>query len=506
MTATCVPKKFSAAYFWWCIDEDPRFKDGFEGVVLDWTKPMESSVTLVEYQTIPMLKDPDENNFGKPYDEHFARVFHHYFLTNCVVNIASTHDYMVRLEKDWVPMSQNNLKKVLDKVTMNVITTDAKGKKKVKKVYYSEYLDDPVVTQTMEKFHYRDFTDCPGCFPVWQGHRFPKLAKGEVDEDLIKPFIDHVKNIICAGNKKLFKTEMQKNAWMFQNPKLHMDWSTLLVGPQGTGKTIYCNILCNLWGEVWSNPNVTVSQVTNDISETVILYKKLVVCNELPRVTTRQGQHTEWQTLKSRISDNTVKVRKMRKNFDPNHQERNVTNYMFCTNNLDSVPMDEDDRRFFVLQVSDAQAKNVWYFSRLFRLSEDPLFLQHLLSYLLYYPCIGFDTHVPPMTDVKREMIEATQDYSVQYIKLRRWRKGTDDHTEWVEFKRVWPDYLDWLKEEVGHTKDAGAINRFTAPLIGAGWIEKRKVKPVEIRPGANLLKIWRKEDDERVEEEEVKE
>jgi hypothetical protein len=91
----------------------------------------------------------------------------------------------------------------------------------------------------------------------------------------------------------------------------------------------------------------------------------------------------------------------------------------------------------------------------------------------------------------------------VQYIKLRRWRRGVDDHTEWVQFKRVWPDYLEWLKEEVGHAKDAGAMNRFTAPLIGAGWIEKRlnekrePVKPVEIRPGANLLRIWGSEEEE---------
>jgi hypothetical protein len=102
------------------------------------------------------------------------------------------------------------------------------------------------------------------------------------------------------------------------------------------------------------------------------------------------------------------------------------------------------------------------------------------------------------MTDAKREMIEASEDYKLQYIKLRRWRERCEDDTVWVRFKEVWPDYLHWLKEEVGEesVRIAGAKNRFTAPLILGKWIEKRpSTKPVELRPGKNLLKLWTEED-----------
>jgi hypothetical protein len=99
------------------------------------------------------------------------------------------------------------------------------------------------------------------------------------------------------------------------------------------------------------------------------------------------------------------------------------------------------------------------------------------------------------MTDVKREMIEATEDYKLQYIKLGRWRRNVEDHTVWVRFSvEVWPDYLAWLKEEIGEesARVAGAKNRFTAPLILGKWIEKKpNTKPVELRPGVNLLKFW---------------
>jgi hypothetical protein len=465
------------------------------------TQPMTSNVTLDDYQRKEMFTAQDEDS---------ARTFHHFFLTNCVVSITSTNEYMVRVNQNghkvWVAMGKNHLKKILDKLSMTITFADQRGKQKRKKVLYSEYLEDPVVTQTMVKFEGRDFmrsSRCPDCFPAWQGHKFPKVE--EVNMELIQPFIDHVRDVICSGNPQFFETEMKKNAWIVQNPILHMDWATVLVGVQGTGKTIYCNILCNLWGEAWTSPNVTVKQVTDATSSTIIHYKKLVVCNELPRTSTRTGQHTEWDTLKSRITDNYIKVREMYHDFDPNHQERNVTNYMFCTNNLDSLPMTQDDRRFFVLQVSDEKAKDVAYFEKLFRLSLDPEFLTHLLSYLLDYDCSGFNTHVPPMSDVKLEMIEATEDYSLQYIKLRRWRKGTTDHTAWVPFKPVWSDYLDWLNDEVGadSAKVAGANNRFTGPLKLGKWIEKKDKKPVEIRPGRNLLKIWQAEDEKAKKEKE---
>jgi hypothetical protein len=40
---------------------------------------------------------------------------------------------------------------------------------------------------------------------------------------------------------------MMKNAWIFQNPQKHMNWATVLVGEQGTGKNQYTNVLCELW-------------------------------------------------------------------------------------------------------------------------------------------------------------------------------------------------------------------------------------------------------------------
>jgi hypothetical protein len=291
-----------------------------------------------------------------------------------------------------------------------------------------------------------------------------------------------VLNVICDGNQELYDIEMKKNAWMFQNPNQHMEWATVLIGGQGTGKNFYTNTLCNLWGNLWSNPNVKISQVTDDKAATIVKYRKLVVCNELPKWSNSNPNRKEWETLKSRITDETLKVRAMYQDYG-NYQLRNVSNYIFCTNNIDALPLSQDDRRFFILKVKTLfdpktqQDEKVKYFSDLGKLTETEWFKRNLLTYFLIMPTQGLNRWQPPFTDIKREMTEAHESFRLRYIKLIRWRMRDGelrDHAEWVEFSWVWNDYLNWLTDIVGAdgAKYAGAMNRFTSPLILDGLIE----------------------------------
>jgi hypothetical protein len=35
-----------------------------------------------------------------------------------------------------------------------------------------------------------------------------------------------------------------------------MGWATVLVGEQGTGKGMYTDVLCKLWGDEWVQQNI----------------------------------------------------------------------------------------------------------------------------------------------------------------------------------------------------------------------------------------------------------
>ena len=124
-------------------------------------------------------------------------------------------------------------------------------------------------------------------------------------------------------------------------------------------------------------------QVTCEKAYKIIVNKKLVVCNELPPVNSRQGRNLQWDTMKTRITEDDLQIRAMYKDYD--ETVRNVSNYILTTNNVHSIPIDEDDRRYFLLEVSAERRNNHEYLDKLYNLQKDEEFLSHLLTYFLKY-------------------------------------------------------------------------------------------------------------------------
>jgi hypothetical protein len=450
-------------------------------------------VTINELQTFEFPDRPIS------YEEAFIVV--HMYLTDCVVQITGSKEFMVRhlvsQKHVWIPVSTKKLDELL-KINRVLIA----GDKKTKMMPLAAFLENPIVTKDLRKFHGRDFANDldPTVFPVWPGHAHPFVE--DVDMELIQPFLDHVRNVICNGNEEYYMTEMMKNAWMFQNPSLHMGWATVLVGEQGGGKNQYTNILCALWGELFCQANINdVKSVTGEKAYNILHYRKLVVLNELPPTRTVQGKKTEWETLKSRITDKTLKTRSMYHDFDL-VSERNVTNYIFCTNNIDSILIEPSDRRYFILEVNDMKRGDKKYMKLLSEMAENPKFLSHLLSYLLKIDTSGLDVWEPLRTTLKEEMLESQEPLNLRYIKLDRWRTthagGRMGHADWSPFREIWADYRNWVLQDLGLDPDrfCGADNKFAGPLVMQKWIQKRSnVKPAQYRPAEKWIE-YRKEQD----------
>jgi hypothetical protein len=217
------------------IDKNKHAKYCKTGIPTTFFPPSES-VTLHDYLT--SLECVNE-----PLTLSQAIIFHHFFITSCVVIVTSQQGYMVKTQKGtWTPYSAKALCKIIDRFVMPVI-----GKNKVNEMKFSHFLTERhEISQCLKKYEKVDFTNQASnrVFPTFQG--FPHKQLQTIDLELIQPFLDHVKNIICDGDEKLYEIEMMKNAWIFQNPQQHMNWATVLVGQQGTGKNFYTNVLCQL--------------------------------------------------------------------------------------------------------------------------------------------------------------------------------------------------------------------------------------------------------------------
>jgi hypothetical protein len=125
--------------------------------------------------------------------------------------------------------------------------------------------------------------------------------------------------------------------------------------------------------------------------------------------------YQQWETLKSRITGNTFKGREMYADYS-DYQLPNVSTYIMCSNNFDTLALLCDkDRRFFILGVSDVRQQDREYFQKIHNLTDRDEVLQHLLSYLLRLPIPEqFDRWIRPMTPLKATMLEDFEAFNIR--------------------------------------------------------------------------------------------
>jgi hypothetical protein len=297
---------------------------------------------------------------------------------------------------------KKELMSILNMKTVRILMPCARSPKAVK---YSALLDIPEINQRFQNFDKVEFTSNEqSVLSIWQGHVFPVFEpEREVDMGLIHLFLEHVLNVICRGEKEVFKIMLAKDAWCFQHPNEHLKWAPVLMGPQGTGKNTYTDMICELWGTKWSRKALRMEQVVGKCAKTAIAWRKAIVVDELPP--TKRGQKG-FQDIKTRISGEEYTVK------DVGESEvdiQNVNNYTFISNNYDAIEMSADDRHFFPLQVSaDKLGHLTDYFIPLWQ-SFTPDMMTHLLNFYLRYNWAkvkGFNPFVPAETQLKKELTD----------------------------------------------------------------------------------------------------
>jgi hypothetical protein len=388
-------------------------------------------------------------------------------------------------ESEWVSMSKKNLQKHLDFRSLEYVEG---GKKKI--MGWGKMLDQPIINADIGTFEQVEFTHCGKpdlIFPLWNGF----AIEAKPNRDLIQPFLDHVFTVICGGNELLFRTEIMKDAWIFQHPQEKMNWATVLISDQGSGKNLYTDTLCSLWGRRWSSPNVTsAADITGDKCLRVLHNKKIVVCNELSSSETTAGRKFNWDPIKARITEPRLLVREMYKDYDPKGVT-NVSNFFFVSNHLDSMRIEAGDRRFFVLEVSRDRIGDHEYFSKLFQLVAREDFKSALLSYFLTLPTESLDTQRPPETELKQSLIDYNEPYAVQFIKSVKWWRDSDAGPVLVDLVCLWNKYLQW-GDRLGLGQEVLG-KMMGLPQHVRNWVLKsRKGGQTFYEPGPQLIE-WKK-------------
>jgi hypothetical protein len=436
--------------------------------------------------------------FNEELEWNEAILFHQFFISRFIVYISNGHGFLCRQEVEgkisWIPMSDDELGKNLKRRRVSVFV----GSKHESRYLY-DFVKIPLINGSIKV--YRDVffceENCPyasdpdkRAFYVWEGYDLKPVAHW--NPEIVQPWLDFVHDVICNGDDELCRVEQQKNAWMFQHVGLHLCWATVLLGEQGIGKNVYTDTLCKIWGADYTRPNLSsMDMLLNEKSRTVCANRKLVVVNEVVSSESKCAKKSNFDVLKSRITEDYISVRGMYENLG--RDQRNITNFIFVSNHCDSIRYERGDRRFFVLKVNPIHKGDVEYWDRLCDYDlKHPDFLDHLLSYYLQMDLTGFDPRNCPTTEAKAELIESAEDTAITFLKQFDWPTGEKNEYCRIKTHEMWQKYMDWQMVMGIDTKYAGHPQKFSSRV--QNWLERKKSGTFYYLPSTQLIQYWKTE------------
>lgn len=208
-------------------------------------------------------------------------------------------------------------------------------------------------------------------------------------------FIDHLR-FLCPTEEE---AEYLCNwlAHVVQRPGVKIMCAVVLVGQQGTGKSAVSQIMTAILG-LRNVAVVSTSEVKSDFNEW-LQGKQLIIVEEIMAL----GRREIMNNLKPLITQSQVTINKK---YQRPYEIENAANFIFLSNSIDALLLEQSDRRYFVV-TSDSQPREPAYYRHLFQWADEHAGV--ILNWLLTRDIRGFNPNKPPpLTAGKERMIEAS--------------------------------------------------------------------------------------------------
>jgi hypothetical protein len=215
---------------------------------------------------------------------------------------------------------------------------------------------------------------CPAdYYDLWRGWAVEPDPSGSCQR-----FLDHLLNVVCCGVQEYYDFLMAWLADAIQFPGRKPTVAVVMRGGQGAGKNATIEYLARIYGPhvvTVTNPAHVTGHFNAHIERALLLH-----ADEAFNVNCR----TAASTLKALITGEHIMIEHKGINV---RQALNMTRLVMSSNADWVVPAEKDDRRFFVLDVSTAHAKDFPYFNALVKERDKeggPAALLHHLQNLDY--------------------------------------------------------------------------------------------------------------------------
>jgi hypothetical protein len=223
----------------------------------------------------------------------------------------------------------------------------------------------------------------PNTLNLWQGWGVePAAGKW-------KTLAWHLLHIICNGNKKVCKYLIGLLAYWVQNPEKVGEVAIVLRGKKGTGKGAFAAIL-----KAWflhhfvhiTQPRHLTGNFNAHLADCLFLF-----ADEVTWGGDKQGEGV----LKGLITEDTIQIEPKGINC---FSLRNRLKMLIASNSDWVVPVTEDERRYLVLDVSEAKRGDREYFNKLHAAIENGE-AAAMLHELMHLDLMGFSHRDVPHTD-----------------------------------------------------------------------------------------------------------
>lgn len=228
-------------------------------------------------------------------------------------------------------------------------------------------------------------------------------------EGCVEPFTQHVERMM-DGDETAIGFVLDFFAHLVQHPDRKMRFALLIIGGQGTGKSMLANFAQALVGK--DNTKTLGPRALGDNHNEWVQGAQLVIIHELVGDSSR----TTAARLKELITEDTIQVNPKGVSA---YEVRNRTNFILLSNEDDAAKLDPDDRRYFVWKSRATPHPDPDHYHQL-QAWFDGDGKEYVLHYLLARDLSRFDPfRAPPKTQARDELVDASRHPDYEYLRDR---------------------------------------------------------------------------------------
>jgi hypothetical protein len=281
----------------------------------------------------------------------------------------------------------------------------------------------------------------PNFLNVWQGFAVkPKPGDCQI-------ILDHIHDVVCRADDQIYDYAISWLATKVQFPGVPPETAFVMRGEKGTGKGTLGHTIRKIFGV----HGMYITQAEHLVGK--FNQHLLNCCLLFADEAFFAGDRRHEKVLQALITEPTLVIEK--KGIDA-FQAVNRLGIIMATNSNWAVPASADERRYFVVDVSEARQGDRDYFTKLWRAVSDPDVLAAFLYELLEVDLNGFQIRDIPHTEgLNDQKLASLSDFEKWLMRCLFFgylpQPGQDIQPPWSDFwvtTAAYQSYEAWVERK----------------------------------------------------------